>query len=105
MLYADCEWLSGCLRIYDEKDPVRYIWSCTVQKVDDVLWLKGVVNMPPQYFAGLRESIRRYCLEHDIKKVCWERRQNGRIRVLEFTVEPEFSLSLPAKEKEFLSSD
>jgi len=69
------------------------------------LWLKGVLNMPPERFAGLRDSIRSYCLEHNIRKVCWERWQNDRFRVLEFTVDAEFSSLISTKEKEIPSSD
>ena len=106
MLYAECEWLSGCLRIYDDEGcAVRYIWSCTVQKLDDVLWLKGTVAMPPEYFAGLRDSIRRYCLQNGIRKVCWERRQNGRIRVVEFNADAAFLNPSGRKEKENPPSD
>lgn len=86
-LRVECEWLSGCLRVYGPGDPVKYIWSCTVQRVDDVLWLKGTTALPRGGFMAVREGIRQYCVEQGVARVRWERRsRTGQRKFIEYKV-------------------
>lgn len=66
------EWTAGVMRLLVDDFGGDYVWSASVVRVGDTLYIKGVSALPGHPFQ-LRRLLRIWCLENDVREVVWER--------------------------------